>query len=112
MNALQELTKSCDFGALQSDMIRDQIVKKYAMKKQRDKLMQEYRLSLDEALSTARAFEAAQAESKTFPFSSFHRDLVRDEETIRFVLTKKIADHRAAQGGKGSQEQANPESQM
>lgn len=71
-------------------MIRDQIMEKCVMRRLRDKLLQENGLSVDKALSTARAFEAAQAESKIFTEHTSHR--MGDD---RINLTKSgRTDHR------------------
>ena len=62
-NVLRELAKSCEFGALEDEMLRDQIVEKCCSSTLREKLLQQETLTLDKTLKMGRLYEKAQVES-------------------------------------------------
>ena len=63
---LRELSANCEFATLNEEMIRDQLVEKVLNPQIREKLLQEKRLTLDEALVIARQMEVAKREAATF----------------------------------------------
>ena len=62
LTALRELDKTCEFGKLESEMIRGQIVKKCYSKKLKERLLQYDMLDLDQTIKLARATESAKQE--------------------------------------------------
>ena len=50
LNSLRELAKSCDFGALEEEMIRDQIMEKCHSRTLRQKLLQQESLDLSKTV--------------------------------------------------------------
>lgn len=78
------------------------------MKMLHDKLLQEDGLSLDKALSTARVFGAAQAESKLLTESTGNRaGNTRIHFTRRGVSADRGRKAGAVREGRSNQEQAN-----
>ncbi|KAI4903715.1 hypothetical protein NFI96_030773, partial [Prochilodus magdalenae] len=63
--ALRELVKKCQFGAMEDEMLRDQIVEKTNSSRIRERLLMEEDLKLDKTLDVARRTEAAIADAKT-----------------------------------------------
>uniref|UniRef100_A0A669EBE5 Retrotransposon gag domain-containing protein n=1 Tax=Oreochromis niloticus TaxID=8128 RepID=A0A669EBE5_ORENI len=57
--ALRELVKQCKFGAMENEMLRDQLVEKTNNARIRERLLMEEDLTLDRALEIARRTEAA-----------------------------------------------------
>ncbi|CAI5683364.1 unnamed protein product [Oreochromis niloticus] len=62
--ALRELVKQCKFGAMENEMLRDQLVEKTNNARIRERLLMEEDLTLDRALEIARRTEAAIADAK------------------------------------------------
>ena len=63
LTSLRELAKSCDFGTLKEEMIRNQIVQKCASKTLRQKLLQQETLDLARTVKFARSEENATQDS-------------------------------------------------
>ena len=64
--ALRELVKKCNFGAMESEMLRDQIIEKTCMPRVRERLLSEDDLTLEKTITLVRTMETAMADAKTF----------------------------------------------
>ncbi|KAL7839056.1 hypothetical protein SRHO_G00257140 [Serrasalmus rhombeus] len=62
--ALRELAATCEFGAMEEEMIRDQLVEKTSSTRIRERLLLEVPLDLKKAMTIARQIETAVAEAK------------------------------------------------
>ena len=62
--ALRQLARTCSFGAMEDDLIRDVVVEKTSHPKLRERLLQDKDLTLDKVLTTAEAYERAVRESE------------------------------------------------
>ena len=63
LTSLRELVKSCDFGTLEEEMIRDQIVEKCSSRTLKQKLLQQDDLDLAKTIKIARSAETAVQET-------------------------------------------------
>ena len=64
LTSLRELVKSCDFGTLEEEMIRDQIVEKCSSQTLKQKLLQQEDLDLAKTVRIARNAETAVQEAR------------------------------------------------
>ncbi len=62
--ALREMVRTCAFGDMEHEMVRDQIVEKTCMPRIRERLLLEPELTLEKSLTIARQIEAAVADAK------------------------------------------------
>ncbi|UYV76711.1 K02A2.6-like [Cordylochernes scorpioides] len=60
--SLREPSKSCEFGNLEADMIRDQIIEKCNNKKLKEKLLQQENLTLSKTIDIARMLKISRNE--------------------------------------------------
>ncbi len=68
--ALRELAATCEFGAMEDEMIRDQLVEKTNSARIRERLLLEVPLDIKKAVTVARQIETATAEAKAMIASS------------------------------------------
>ena len=64
LTSLRELVKTCEFGALEDEMLRDQIVEKCCSKQLRERLLAQEELHLAKTLRIARSSESAIKEAR------------------------------------------------
>ncbi|UYV66425.1 K02A2.6-like, partial [Cordylochernes scorpioides] len=62
--SLRELSKSCEFGNLEADMIRDQIIEKCNNKKLKEKLLQQENLTLSKTIDIVQSIRLIDCASK------------------------------------------------
>ena len=63
LTSLKELAKSCDFGALEEEMIRDQIMEKFHSRTLKQKLLQQESLDLSKTVKIMWSEEIASQEA-------------------------------------------------
>ena len=63
LTSLRDLAKSCDFGTLEEEIIRDQIVEKCHSRTLKQKLLQQENLDLSKTMKIARSGETASQEA-------------------------------------------------
>ncbi|RXN28336.1 hypothetical protein ROHU_000819 [Labeo rohita] len=68
--ALRELAATCKFGAMENEMIRNQLVEKTNSARIRERLLLEVPLDLKKAVTIARHIETATVEAKAMIASS------------------------------------------
>ncbi|KAJ8034400.1 hypothetical protein HOLleu_21220 [Holothuria leucospilota] len=76
--SLRELSKTCDFGPMTDEMIRDQIIEKTATPRVRERLLMEKDLKLNGAIETAKCIENAMKEAKAIGNSLTKETLEQD----------------------------------
>lgn len=64
--ALRELAKTCNFGATEGEMLRDQIAVKICMPRIHERPLIDHELTFDKTLTLARMMETAMIDAKTF----------------------------------------------
>lgn len=77
---LKNLAKTCNFGALQNDAIRDQVIDLCRSTKLRRRLLREKDLTLEKLQEIARASEAAEQQSAQYEEVQVNRVKFRNKE--------------------------------
>lgn len=68
--ALRELAATCEFGTMEDEIIRNQLVEKINSARIRERLLLEVSLDLKKAVTVARQIETATAEAKAMVTTS------------------------------------------
>ncbi|UYV77506.1 K02A2.6-like [Cordylochernes scorpioides] len=91
--SLRELSKSCEFGNLEADMIRDQIIEKCNNKKLKEKLLQQENLTLSKTIDIARMLEIFRKEIRLLE--------PQNDQTLNRVQIKPKKHYNANNFNKG-----------
>ncbi|UYV78642.1 K02A2.6-like, partial [Cordylochernes scorpioides] len=91
--SLRELSKSYEFGNLEADMIRDQIIEKCNSKKLKEKLLQQDNLTLSKTIDIARMLEISRKEIRLLE--------PQNDQTLNRVQNKPKKHYNANNFNKG-----------
>ncbi|KAK0132478.1 hypothetical protein N1851_032656 [Merluccius polli] len=92
--ALRELVKKCQFGTMENEMLRDQIVEKTNSSRIRERLLMEEDLTLERALALAKRTEAAIADAKAIA--------VADTTAVAAIQIQQKAHKSQYKGAQGT----------
>ncbi len=105
--ALRELVRTCAFGDMEHEMVRDQIVEKTCMPRIRERLLLEPELTLEKSLTIARQIEAAVADAKVIAEGeSKHVSAIQKQTNVnsRMQKSKQRSKPREDRRIKGQQQ--------
>ena len=88
VSSLRELATKCNFGSLQDEMIRDQIIEKTCIRRIRERLLLEEKLTLEKAISLGQSIESAMRESNAI--SAYDTTSVEYVKLNLSKLTSKV----------------------
>lgn len=86
---LRKLAKTCNYGGLEDNLIRDRIVCGIRENTIRKRLLQEDKLSLDRAIDMCRAFESTAVKIKTMAGASTSEDIAEVRKLTRKQRTSE-----------------------
>ena len=79
---LRKLSRSCEYGVLQEDMIRDQVVDKCCSHKLRCALLREPQLTLTSAVSIARTFEEVNKQAEVMESDGLRESSIAEAQAV------------------------------
>ena len=96
--ALRELAKTCAFGNMEGEMLRDQIIEKINMPRIRERLLSEPDITLDKTVMMVRNMETAMADAKTFMAAETPVNAVYRQGTKNPIPRRKREEGRSGNG--------------
>ena len=85
---MRELATKCNFGSLQDEMIRDQIIEKTCVRRIRERLLLKEKRTLEKAISLGQSIESAMRESNAI--SAYDTTSVEYVKLNLSKLTSKV----------------------
>jgi hypothetical protein len=104
---LKRLVKTCDYGTLSAEMIRDQVLEKCHSTRLRRRLLREEDLTLDVILRIARALEASDRQAKQIEDAKTSES-IGEQSSAYAIQSGPRASQVASPATKSDQERQNP----
>ena len=104
---LKRLVKTCDYGTLSAEMIRDQVLEKCHSTRLRRRLLREEDLTLDVILRIARALEASDRQAKQIEDAKTSES-IGEQSSAYAIQSGPRASQIASPATKSDQERQNP----